>query len=73
VDHPRTRSKTISSPLADSYLRFSPSIQAAGDNIRRQTAAREAWLAAHPRVRLDTSLVLEDRGRSAFRRTDWDT
>jgi hypothetical protein len=36
------------SPLAYSYLRFSSPKQAAGDSIRRQTAAREAWLAAHP-------------------------
>src|SRR5436190_3739126 len=60
-------------PLAYSYLRFSSLQQAAGDSVRRQTANREAWLEAHPEVRLDTSLVLEDRGRSAFRRKNWDT
>src|SRR5262249_57381537 len=44
-----------------------------GDSIRRQTSNREAWLAAHPAVKFDTALVLEDKGRSAFKRTNWDT
>jgi DNA invertase Pin-like site-specific DNA recombinase len=61
--------------LADaySYLRFSSPQQSAGDSIRRQTEAREDWLAAHPDVRLDQSLVMTDAGRSAFRREGWDT
>jgi hypothetical protein len=60
-------------PLAYSYLRFSSPQQADGDSLRRQTESREKWLTAHPGIPLDTSLVLEDRGRSAFRRKDWDT
>jgi DNA invertase Pin-like site-specific DNA recombinase len=60
-------------PLADSHLRFSSPQQATGDSIRRQTQAREAWLAAHPTVELDKRLVMTDPGRSAFKRTDWDT
>jgi DNA invertase Pin-like site-specific DNA recombinase len=60
-------------PAAYSYLRFSSPQQAAGDSIRRQTQNREAWLGVHPDVWLDTSLVMTDAGRSAFRRKDWDT
>lgn len=60
-------------PVAYSYLRFSSPQQAAGDSIRRQTQSREAWLAGHPDVKLDKSLVMTDAGRSAFRRTNWDT
>ena len=60
-------------PTAYSYLRFSSPQQATGDSIRRQTQSREAWLAAHPAVKLDKSLVMTDAGRSAFRRKDWDT
>ena len=59
--------------LAYSYLRFSSPQQAAGDSLRRQADGRETWLAARPGVRLDTSLVLEDKGRSAFKRQNWDT
>src|SRR5262245_16825792 len=59
--------------LAFSYLRFSSPRQADGDSIRRQNQNRGNWLSDHPDVKLDTSLVLEDRGRSAFRRTNWDT
>src|SRR5262245_891964 len=58
---------------AYSYLRFSSPKQADGDSVRRQVQNREAWLKAHPGVQLDGSLVLEDRGRSAFRRQNWDT
>ena len=60
-------------PLAHSYLRFSSPQQATGDSIRRQTEAREKWLAAHPGVELDHSLVMTDAGRSAFKRQDWAT
>jgi DNA invertase Pin-like site-specific DNA recombinase len=59
--------------LAYSYLRFSSPQQATGDSVRRQTENRENWLAAHPHVRLDQSLVMTDAGRSAFRRKNWDT
>ncbi|MBP3957789.1 recombinase family protein [Gemmata sp. G18] len=59
--------------LAYSYLRFSSPQQAEGDSLRRQTESREKWLASHPEIQLDTSLLLEDRGRSAFKRRDWDT
>jgi len=60
-------------PVAYSYLRFSSQRQADGDSLRRQAQNRERWIAAHPGVSLDTSLVLEDRGRSAFKRDKWDT
>lgn len=60
-------------PTAYSYLRFSSPQQATGDSIRRQAQARESWLAAHPEIKLDTSLVLTDSGRSAFKRNNWDT
>ena len=53
-------------PLAYSYLRFSSPQQAAGDSIRRQTQSREAWLAVHPAVKLDTSLMMTDAGRSGL-------
>jgi DNA invertase Pin-like site-specific DNA recombinase len=52
--------------LAFSYLRFSSPEQAKGDSVRRQTEARDAWLARHPTVSLDTSLTLHDRGVSGF-------
>jgi DNA invertase Pin-like site-specific DNA recombinase len=52
--------------LAISYLRFSSPQQAEGDSVRRQTDARDDWLRRHPNVRLDTSLVLEDKGVSGF-------
>jgi DNA invertase Pin-like site-specific DNA recombinase len=60
-------------PAAYSYLRFSSPQQASGDSIRRQTQARDTWLAAHPDVKLDASLVMTDAGRSGFNRKDWDT
>jgi DNA invertase Pin-like site-specific DNA recombinase len=60
-------------PLAYSYLRFSSPQQATGDSLRRQTKARQDWLAAHPEVELDRSLVMTDAGRSAFKRKGWDT
>jgi DNA invertase Pin-like site-specific DNA recombinase len=53
--------------LAYSYLRFSFSEQAKGDSIRRQVAARDAYLTRMGHS-LDTSFMLPpDRGRSAFR------
>ncbi len=60
-------------PLAYSYLRFSSPEQAKGDSLRRQTAARDHWLSAHPDVKLDTALVMTDAGRSGFSRKDWPT
>ena len=60
-------------PLAYSYLRFSSPQQSTGDSLRRQIEARENWLAAHPGVVLDESLVMTDAGRSAFKRKEWDT
>jgi DNA invertase Pin-like site-specific DNA recombinase len=60
-------------PRAYSYIRFSEERQSAGDSVRRQTEARDAWLARHPKVVLDTSLKMTDAGVSAFRgkhRTD---
>ena len=53
--------------VAYSYMRFSSSEQAKGDSIRRQTANRDQWLAAHPDVTFDDSLK-PDAGRSAFKR-----
>ncbi len=58
---------------AYSYQRFSSPEQGKGDSIRRQTAARDAWLAAHPDVKLDTSIRMTDAGRSAFKRTNAET
>jgi DNA invertase Pin-like site-specific DNA recombinase len=65
--------RKIRMPLAYSYLRFSSPQQSTGDSIRRQTQSRESWLAGHPGVELDKSLVMTDSGRSAFRRKNWDT
>jgi DNA invertase Pin-like site-specific DNA recombinase len=53
--------------VAYSYLRFSSHGQADGDSIRRQTVNPEAWCQRNG-VRLDTSLVFEDRSRSAFKK-----
>jgi DNA invertase Pin-like site-specific DNA recombinase len=52
---------------AYSYLRFSSKRQEQGDSLRRQTEARDRWLARHPGVKLDESLTLADLGVSAFR------
>ena len=60
-------------PAAYSYLRFSSPQQAEGDSIRRQTEARERWLAGRPDATLDTSIAMTDPGRSGFVRKDWDT
>jgi DNA invertase Pin-like site-specific DNA recombinase len=51
--------------LAYSYLRFSDPAQAKGDSYRRQTDLRDAWLKRN-KVKLDTSLTLEDKGVSGF-------
>lgn len=52
--------------VAYSYARFSHPSQAEGDSIRRQTALRDDWLKRN-KVPLDTSLVFEDKGKSAFK------
>ena len=56
-------------PIAYSYIRFSRPSQKEESN-RRQTEARNLWLAAHTAVRLDTTLVLSDEGRSGHKRTE---
>src|SRR5579883_3514708 len=58
---------------AYSYVRFSSPQQATGDSVRRQTEARDAWLASHPKVILDQTLRMRDDGRSAWKRKDWAT
>lgn len=58
---------TLLTGTAVSYVRFSSHKQERGDSLRRQEAARDAWLARHPGVVLDTSLTLADLGVSAFR------
>src|SRR5688572_7177417 len=57
----------VTPPVAYSYLRFSSHGQADGDTIRRQTVNPEAWCRRNG-VKLDTSLVFEDRARSAFKK-----
>jgi len=52
-------------PTAYSYQRFSSPEQARGDSLRRQSEARDRWLATSGAV-LDTSLVMTDRGVSAY-------
>jgi DNA invertase Pin-like site-specific DNA recombinase len=51
--------------VAISYLRFSHPDQSKGDSVRRQTELRNAWLKRN-KVRLDTSLTLEDKGISGY-------
>jgi DNA invertase Pin-like site-specific DNA recombinase len=48
------------------YRRFSTSEQESSDSLRRQDAALDAWLKAHPEAVLDTSLDLTDKGVSGF-------
>src|SRR5262249_45029083 len=52
---------------AYSYIRFSSREQERGDSIRRQTEARDRWLANNPGVHLATEEVYSDLGVSAFR------
>lgn len=59
--------ESAAAPVAYSYLRFSSHGQADGDSTRRQTANPEEWCKRN-RVRLDTSLLFEDRARSAFKK-----
>jgi DNA invertase Pin-like site-specific DNA recombinase len=51
--------------LGYSYLRFSHPDQSKGDSLRRQTELRDAWLARN-KVRLDTSLDMQDKGISGY-------
>src|SRR4051794_27885071 len=51
-------------PLAYSYLRMSTAQQASGDSVRRQTAARNAYLEKHG---LQLPDAFEDLGVSAHR------
>ncbi len=55
--------------LAFSYLRFSTKEQQTGDSERRQTDLRDRWLATHKEVKLDTSLDMNERGKSAYSRS----
>ena len=55
-----------------SYIRFSSKKQEQGDSVRRQTATGEAWLKRHPQHTLDTTLRLNDLGKSAFRGANLD-
>ena len=50
---------------AISYLRFSSVVQGKGDSSRRQNAARDRWLDAHPDIPLKKEM--NDLGLSAFR------
>lgn len=61
-------------PLGFSYIRFSHPDQAKGDSVRRQEDAggAAAWCARN-KVQFDTSLTIRDEGRSAFKRSDFDT
>ena len=60
-------------PWAYSYHRFSHYTQADGDSLRRQAANRDRWLAANPHAKLDKTLAMTDKARSAFHRSDWET
>src|SRR5262245_37503899 len=62
-----SKGASVPMPTAYSYLRFSHPDQATGDSVRRQTKLRDAWLKRNPKVTLDTSLSLEDKGVSAFK------
>jgi DNA invertase Pin-like site-specific DNA recombinase len=58
-------SKSATSPVAYSYIRFSHPAQAEGDSLRRQTEAAAEWCKRNG-VRLDTSTTLHDLGKSAY-------
>ena len=61
----RPKQQSPHPPTAFSYKRFSSPIQSTGDSLRRQTELLDTWLAKSGAV-LDTSLVMTDRGVSAF-------
>ncbi len=52
---------------AISDLRFSSPRQELDDSVRRQLDVRDRWLARHPKITLDESIVYQDLGRSGFR------
>lgn len=53
--------------LTYSLIRFSCLEQKKGDSFRRQTALRDAYLARHPSLTLDTRFMAPVEGVSAFR------
>jgi DNA invertase Pin-like site-specific DNA recombinase len=53
------------STTAFSYIRFSTKQQRAGDSLRRQTEAAQAWCDRN-NVQLDTSTTYHDLGKSAY-------
>lgn len=53
-------------PKAYPYIRFSSDKQKDGLSIQRQTEAIEAYLVANPHLSVDTSLNLEDLGKSGY-------
>ena len=53
------------STVAYSYVRFSTPAQAEGDSLRRQTEAAQKWCEKNG-ARLDTTITLRDRGKSAY-------
>src|SRR5262245_38256223 len=61
------------SALAFCYTRFSSAAQADGTSVLRQTQKRDAWLARHPKVRLDDTLDLTDHGVPAFKGRNLET
>lgn len=56
----------VTTTKAFSYIRFSSAQQAAGDSLRRQTAATEAYCQRHG-LTLDKTLNLKDLGISAYK------
>jgi DNA invertase Pin-like site-specific DNA recombinase len=61
----RTRQAVQAEDFAISYDRFSHPDQAKGDSLRRQGKLRDDWL-RRTKVRLDTSLRLQDKGVSGY-------
>ncbi|MGU1433198.1 recombinase family protein [Pseudomonas aeruginosa] len=53
-------------PKAYPYIRFSSDKQKDGLSVQRQTEAIEAYLAANPHLEVDTTLNLEDLGKSGY-------
>lgn len=53
-------------PKAYPYIRFSSDKQKDGLSMQRQTEAIEAYLVANPHLSVDTSLNLEDLGKSGY-------
>jgi len=57
----------MNAPKAYSYVRFSTPEQSKGDSKRRQTDMVKRWIAANPKLELDTELTLHDVGVSGYR------